>query len=149
VLDTLVERGLTLATAEATNGGLIGHLLTEVPGSSKAFRGGVAPYANHMKQQIGVPASVLNDHGAVSKEAAETLAFAVRSWAGADIALAETGIAGPTGAGPDRPAGLFFIAVATKDGVTSERFFFDGARSENKLACAEAALQMLLEELRA
>jgi len=81
-----------------------------------------------LKRQIGVPASVLEEHGAVSREAAEALATAVRGWAGTDIGLAETGIAGPGGAGADRPAGLFWIALADSDGVRSERFVFDGDR---------------------
>jgi nicotinamide mononucleotide (NMN) deamidase PncC len=165
----LAAKGLTLATAEATTGGLIGHLLTEIPGSSRVFRGGVAPYANALKQAIGVPASLLAEHGAVSREAAEALARAVREWAGADIGLAETGIAGPVlrlsaaadaqderprppsppPSGPDRPAGLFWIALADAGGVRSERFVFDGDRSENRRACAEAALRMLLDRLSA
>ncbi len=163
----LGERGVTLATAEATTGGLIGHLLTEIPGSSRVFRGGVAPYANSLKRQIGVPASVLEEHGAVSREAAEALAKAVREWAGTDIGLSETGIAGPVlrlsaaadaqderpplGSPPparaERPAGLFWIALADKDGVRSERFLFDGDRSGNRQACAEAAMKMLLSAL--
>jgi nicotinamide mononucleotide (NMN) deamidase PncC len=164
----LSAKGLTLATAEATTGGLIGHLLTGIPGSSRVFRGGVAPYGNPMKRAIGVPATVLAEHGAVSREAAEALATAVREWADADIGLAETGIAGPglrlsaaadaqdegprpsspPPAGPDRPAGLFWIALATADGVRSERFVFEGDRAENRQACAEAALSMLVEGLR-
>jgi PncC family amidohydrolase len=141
---TLTERGLTVATAEATTGGLIGHLLTEIPGSSRVFRGGVAPYANSLKRQIGVPASVLEERGAVSREAAEALATAVRDWAGTNVGLAETGIAGPGGGGADRPAGLFWIALADEDGVRSERFVFNDDRSGNRRACAEAALRMLL-----
>lgn len=140
-------RDITLATAEATTGGLIGHLLTDIPGSSRVFRGGVAPYANSLKRQIGVPASVLEEHGAVSREAAEALATAVREWAGTAIGLAETGIAGPGGGGTDRPAGLFWIALADSDGVRSERFVFDGDRSANRQACAEEALRLLLEAL--
>lgn len=143
----LSARGFTLATAEATTGGLIGHLLTEIPGSSRVFRGGVAPYANLLKRQIGVPASVLEEHGAVSREAAEALATAVREWAGTDIGLAETGIAGPGSGGIDRPAGLFWIALADTNGVRSERFVFDGDRSANRQACAEGALRLLLEAL--
>ncbi len=143
----LTAKGLTLATAEATTGGLIGHLLTEIPGSSRVFRGGVLPYANALKQAIGVPAWLLAEHGAVSQEAADALASAVREWAGADIGLAETGIAGPGSAGPDRPAGLFWIALADAGGVRSERFVFDGDRSENRRACAVAALRMLLDRL--
>lgn len=143
----LRERGVTVASAEATTGGLIGHLLTEIPGSSKVFRGGVAPYANLLKRQIGVAASVLEEHGAVSREVAEALATAVREWAGTDIGLAETGIAGPGGGGADRPAGLFWIGLADGKGVRSERVVFDGDRSANRQACAEAALRMLLAAL--
>jgi PncC family amidohydrolase len=143
----LAAKGLTLATAEATTGGLIGHLLTEIPGSSHVFRGGVAPYGNSLKRAIGIPASLLAEHGAVSREAAEALAIAVREWADTDIGLAETGIAGPGGAEPDRPAGLFWIALADAGGVRSERFVFGGDRSENRRACAEAALRMLLDGL--
>ena len=141
----LAEAGLTVATAEATTGGLIGYLLTEIPGSSAVFRAGIAPYSNAAKRAIGVPDGVLISHGAVSREAAEAMAVAVRAWAGADIALAETGIAGPAGGGPDRPVGLFWIAVATATGVTSERFLFDGDRSANRKSCAAAALRMLIE----
>lgn len=143
----LKERGLTVATAEATCCGLIGELLTSVPGSSAVFVGGVAPYSNRVKQKIGVPAGVLREHGAVSAEAAEALAAAVREWAGADVGLAETGIAGPGGGVPKRPVGLFFIAVATAEGVRSERFVFGGDRARNREACAEAALGMLISSV--
>lgn len=144
----LKSRGLTIATAEATTGGLIGHLLTSVPGSSAVFRGGVAPYSNAMKRAIGVPPEVLTESGAVSREAAEALAAAVRTWAGADIGLAETGIAGPTG----RTPGLFWIAVGmgpSSDPPTtrSERFIFDGDRVGNHRSAAEAALHLLLNAL--
>jgi nicotinamide-nucleotide amidase len=101
----LGERGLTVATAEATCCGTIGEMLTSVPGSSAVFIGGVAPYSNRIKQRIGVAAKVLRQHGAVSAEAAEALALAVREWSGADVGLAETGIAGPGGGGPERPVG--------------------------------------------
>jgi PncC family amidohydrolase len=147
VVAALTAKSLTLATTEATTGGLIGHLITDIPGSSRVFRGGVAPYANSLKRAIGVPASLLAEHGAVSREAAEAMAGAVRDWADADIGLAETGIAGPGSAGPDRPAGLFWIAVADAGQVRSERFVFEGDRSENRRACAEAALRMLLDAL--
>ena len=142
----LKERGLTVATAEATTGGLIGHLLTGVPGSSAVFRGGVAPYSNHLERQIGAPSSVLTQHGAVSREAAESLAKAVREWAGADIGLGETGIAGPTGGTEDRPVGLFWIAISRAD-VGSERFAFEHDRAGNHRACAEAALRLLIAVL--
>lgn len=143
----LKERGLTVATSEATCCGLIGEMLTSVPGSSAVFVGGVAPYSNRVKQKVGVPADVLREHGAVSAEAAEALAAAVREWSGADVGLAETGIAGPGGGGPERPVGLFYIAVATADGVRCERYVFEGDRAGNREACAETALRMLVKAL--
>jgi PncC family amidohydrolase len=137
----LKERGFTIATAEATTGGLIGHLITSVPGSSSVFRGGVAPYSNAMKLAIGVPEEVLKRCGAVSREAAEALAESVREWAAADIGLAESGIAGPAG----RQSGLFWIAIAKADRTSSERFEFGGDRSGNQRSSAKAALHMLLD----
>lgn len=141
----LRERGLTIATAEATTGGLIGHLLASVPGSSAVFRGGVAPYSNDLKRAIGVSAKTLDLLGAVSQGAAEELASAVCRWANADIGLAETGMAGPTG----REPGLFWIALyvgkGARPGVRSKVFRFTGDRLGNQRSCAEAALRMLLE----
>lgn len=90
---------------------------------------------------------VLKQHGAVSREAAEALASAVRTWAGTTLGLAETGIAGPAGGTPERPAGLFYIALTDGERVVNERHMFDGARSENKMRCAEAALRLLLRYL--
>lgn len=141
----LKEHGVTIATAEATTGGLIGHLITSVPGSSTVFRGGVAPYSNAMKLAVGVPDEVLEQFGAVSQEAAESLASSVRAWAMADIGLAETGMAGPTG----RQPGLFWIAVAKETGVFSERFQFGGDRTGNQRSASKAALRMLLKSLAA
>lgn len=94
-----------------------------------------------------MPADVLKEHGAVSREAAEALAAGVREWAGTGLGLAETGIAGPAGGTAERSAGLFHIALADGDGVVSERHVFDGNRSENRTRCAEAALRLLLRYL--
>jgi nicotinamide-nucleotide amidase len=145
----LKAKGLTLATAEATTGGLIGHQITAVPGSSSVFVIGVAPYWNAVKVRLGVPEAVLREHGAVSAETAEALATAVRNWSGADIGLAETGIAGPDGGSEERPAGLFYIAVADGKDVASRRFDFKDDRGGNRLACAEAALQLLVARVQA
>lgn len=145
----LKAKGLTVATAEATTGGLIGHQLTAVPGSSFVFVIGVAPYWNDVKVRLGVPEAVLREHGAVSAEAAEALATAVRNWSGADIGLAETGIAGPGGGSEESPVGLFYIAIADAKSVTSQRFAFKDDRSGNRLACAEAALRLLVARLQA
>ena len=145
----LVAKGLTVATAEATTGGLIGHQLTGIAGSSSVFVMGVAPYWNEVKVRLGVPEAVMREHGAVSAEAAEALAIAVRNWSGADIGLAETGIAGPGGASEERPVGLFYIAIADGKSVTSQRFEFKDDRSGNRLACAEAALRVLIGRVQA
>jgi len=118
-----------------------------VPGCSAAYAGGAATYYNRLKEQIGVPAAVLKEHGAVSQEAAEALATGIRDWANTDMGLAETGIAGPTGGTPERPAGLFHIALADGERVISERHVFHRDRSGNKLRSAEAALRLLLRYL--
>ncbi len=143
----LKAKGLSVATAEATTGGLIGHKITTVPGSSAVFVIGVAPYWNEVKVRLGVPEAVLREHGAVSVEAAEALALAVRKWSGANIGLAETGIAGPGGDSEERPVGLFYIAIADGRNVTSQRFDFSDDRGGNRLACAEAALRLLVASL--
>ncbi|HUF53593.1 MAG TPA: CinA family protein [Dehalococcoidia bacterium] len=140
-----MANGHTVATAEATCGGLIGKLLTDNPGSSKVFKIGVAPYWNEVKVRLGVPEFVISDRGAVSREVAEALAQAVRKWAGSTIAVAETGVAGPEGGSEVNPVGTFFIAVADSDGVVSKRVEFAYDRIGNRLACAEAALRMLGE----
>lgn len=142
-LSALKRHRFTVATAEATTGGLIGHVLTEIPGSSAVFRAGVAPYSNDAKLRLGVSPAVLNQYGAVSREAAAGLAVAVRQWAAADIGLAETGIAGPGGT-PERPDGLFWISVATRERVTTERLTFSHDRSTNRRLAAETALRILL-----
>ena len=105
-------------------------------------------YHNRLKEAIGVSVQTLEQHGAVSEEIAAEMAGAVRRWAGTDIGLAETGIAGSKGASEERPAGLFYIAVASADDVLSEKLMLDGDRSENKLACAESALRLLLRYVR-
>lgn len=144
----LVDRGLSVATAEATTGGLIGHHIVSVPGSSAIFRCGVAPYSNAAKVRLGIPDDVLREHGAVSREAAEALAVAARSWSGADVGIGETGIAGPTGGADDRPVGLFWIAVSTEKGTTSSQFVFGSDRAGNHRAAAEAALTLTIEVVR-
>ncbi len=138
---------MTVAVAESSTGGLIGHLLTEVPGSSAVFPGGVIAYHNRLKEALGVPKTTLAAHGAVSAQVAEAMAQAVRRWAGTDIGVAETGIAGPTGGSAERPAGLFYVALADTGPTRSERIIADGDRSSNKRASARAALQMLLRRL--
>ncbi|HYW05465.1 MAG TPA: nicotinamide-nucleotide amidohydrolase family protein, partial [Longimicrobium sp.] len=119
----LRERGLTLAVAESCTGGLIGHRVTDVPGSSAYFLLGVASYSNEAKEQVlGVSAATLSQWGAVSTQAAEEMARGVRRVAGADLGVSTTGIAGPDGGTPDKPVGTVCIAVAWEGGVWSRRY---------------------------
>lgn len=138
---------MTLATAESITGGLIGHLFTETPGSSRVFLGGVVTYDNDLKERIGVPAKTLVDHGAVSEQTAIAMASGIREWAGADIGIATTGIAGPGGATDRKPVGLTYVAVADAAGAVSERHEWTGDRSANKASTAKAALQLVLNRL--
>jgi nicotinamide-nucleotide amidase len=111
VLEACRRTGLTLATAESCTGGLVGSLLTAVPGASDVFRGGIIAYANTVKTQVlGVPSLVLESHGAVSEACAAAMAAGARRVLGADIAVAVTGIAGPAGGTPEKPVGTVCLA---------------------------------------
>lgn len=141
-----VARGLTVATAESCTGGLVAHLLTEVPGSSAYVRGGVIAYADAVKlAELDVPAEVLAAHGSVSAQVALAMAEGVRVRLGADLAVAVTGVAGPGGGTDSKPVGLVYVAVAGAGPAEVRRFTWAGDRSENKRASAEAALELLLE----
>ena len=140
-----VERGLTVATAESCTGGLVAHLLTEVPGSSAYLRGGIVAYADEVKRaELGVPADVLAAHGAVSAQVALAMAEGVRSRLGTDLGVGVTGVAGPDGGSEAKPVGLVYVAVAGLGPAVVRRFLWPGDRSENKRSSAEAALEMLL-----
>src|SRR5690606_25849076 len=107
-------KGVTIATAESCTGGLVAHRITTVAGSSAYFIGGVVAYSNELKQSLlGVPAAILERHGAVSRQCALAMAQGVRLRTGADIGVSTTGIAGPGGATPTKPVGLVYIACAT------------------------------------
>ena len=112
VADALRGRGLTLAVAESCTGGLLGARLTERPGSSDYFLGGVISYANEVKMGLlGVPAGMLAQYGAVSEEVAGAMAAGARAATGADYALAVSGVAGPDGGTPDKPVGLVYVGL--------------------------------------
>ena len=145
----LSGRGLTLAVAESCTGGLLGHLLTNVPGSSAYFLGGVVAYSNRAKEEIlGVRHETLLAQGAVSEEAARQMARGARKLFGSDLALAITGIAGPAGGTPQKPVGLVYIALAFAGGELCQRHLWAGERLENKHLSAQAALQMLIDYLK-
>jgi PncC family amidohydrolase len=143
-----VARGLTLATAESCTGGLVAHVVTEVPGSSAYLVGGVVAYSNAVKErELGVPVDVLDAHGAVSAQVAVAMAEGVRSRLSTDLGVAVTGVAGPDGGTEAKPVGLVYVAVAGAGEPLVRRFQWPGDRSENKRDSARAALEMLLERV--
>jgi PncC family amidohydrolase len=144
----LAERKLKLATAESCTGGLVGHRLTNVPGSSGYLEGGVIAYSYEAKERLlGVHHDTLYEHGAVSAETALEMARGARKALGADIGIAVTGIAGPGGGLPGKPVGLVYIALSARTVERVERFVWDSDREGNKALSAEAALAMLKEFL--
>jgi PncC family amidohydrolase len=144
----LRERGLSLATAESCTGGLIGHLLTEIPGSSDYYQGGLISYSNALKQsELGVDLATLEHHGSVSAQTCIAMAQGARERYGTDVALAVTGIAGPGGDTPGKPVGLTYVAVADAAGHDVQRHQWFGDRHRNKVASAAAALALLVERL--
>lgn len=143
--ELLRTRGLRVATAESSTGGLIGHLITEVSGSSAYYVGGVVSYSNEVKERaLGVPAEVLMRHGAVSAEVAVRMATGVRDFLRTDLGVAVTGIAGPEGGSADKPVGLAFIATASTVAPPHvERRVWPHDRAGNKRASAVTALDLL------
>jgi nicotinamide-nucleotide amidase len=137
--------GLTVAAAESCTGGLLTHILTEVPGSSTYLLGGVVSYADRAKiELLGVDADHLGAHGAVSAQVAKAMAQGARERFGADLGVAITGIAGPDGGSDAKPVGLTYVAVADDAGVEVRRLQWSGERSANKRDSASAALELLL-----
>jgi PncC family amidohydrolase len=142
------ERGVRLGTAESCTGGLVGHVITEVPGSSDYFAGALVTYGNEIKIDLaGVPADVLEAHGAVSAQVAKAMADGARGRLGVDVAVAVTGVAGPDGGSAAKPVGLTYVAVADGSGDEVRRFVWDSDRSGNKRLSAAAALELVLERL--
>ncbi|MCL6613987.1 MAG: CinA family protein, partial [Firmicutes bacterium] len=145
----LRSQGLTLATGESCTGGLIGHRLTNIPGSSDYYLGGVVAYDNRVKAGLlGVAEEILAVHGAVSAETARAMAEGVRAALGADLGLATTGVAGPGGGTPAKPVGLVYLALAWEGGTETRRHLFAWDRLGNKEAAAQAALALVWEWLR-
>ena len=138
----------TLAVAESCSGGLIGHRLTNVPGSSDYFLGGVIAYGNSAKVDfLSVPPETIDRYGAVSSQTAKAMACGVRRRARSDIGLSVTGIAGPSGGSPDKPVGLVFVALAWKGGSEVQKNLFTGSRDRIKTQSAQKALDMLRRHL--
>ncbi len=149
VHELLGARRITLATAESCTGGLLGHVLTEVPGSSEWYVGGIVSYSDRLKRdELGVPATTIEHHGAVSTQTCVAMADGARWRYGTAIAVSVTGIAGPDGGSEAKPVGLTYVGLADGEGHHARRHQWHGDRHANKLASAGAALELLLEHLR-
>ena len=139
-------RGRTLATAESCTGGMIGAALTDVPGSSKVFKGGIISYTNEIKQNLlAVDGELLKTQGAVSAPVARAMAEGARKLMNADIAVSVTGLAGPGGDDKGNPVGLVFIGYVDEKRILSRRFVFSGDREEVRKQAVEEALKLILE----
>lgn len=144
----LQSRGLTVAVAESCTGGMLGARLTDVPGSSAWFAGGVIAYANEIKQaELGVPAALIQDEGAVSEAVAVAMADGVRERLGARAGVAITGVAGPTGGTPEKPVGMVVIAVSIGP-ATVRTYRFVGDRTMVRQQSVIAALELLRQALK-
>jgi len=148
VAKLLNTKGLSLAVAESCTGGLIGDMLTNVPGISENFLEGTVTYSNEAKiKRLGVRPETITRYGAVSQETAREMAVGIMNSSGADIGLAVTGIAGPGGGTVEKPVGLVFIAVAMNDEVDVKQFQFSGDRKRVKNSTAKQALDLLRRKL--
>jgi nicotinamide-nucleotide amidase len=144
----LRRKGLTLGVVESATGGLVSHRITNTPGSSDYYKGSVTAYSNEVKIKVlGVKEETINRYGAVSTEVAEEMAKGGRKILAVDICLSDTGIAGPTGATPEKPLGLFYIGLSHKGGTFSRKHNFRGDREQNKQSASDAALSWLKEYL--
>jgi len=142
--EELKKRGWTISVAESCTAGGLASRITDVPGSSSYFLGGIVAYHNRIKEELlAVPHSVIARSGAVSKETAIAMAAGCKKSFGSDVSVGITGIAGPGGGTPDKPVGLVYIALAYPAGTECERFRFRGARKAVRRSAVDAALSML------
>jgi nicotinamide-nucleotide amidase len=149
IVGLLKQKGLTLGAVESATGGLISYLITSVPGSSHVYLGSVTSYNNDIKIRIiGVKEASIEKYGAVSAPVARQMAEGGRKLLGVDICVADTGIAGPGGATPTKPLGLFYIGLAAENGVHSKKHVFNGTREENQRTAALTALARVKEYLK-
>jgi nicotinamide-nucleotide amidase len=148
VLEACRRRGLKVATAESCTGGLVAGALTEIAGSSDVLDRGFVAYSNQAKEQmLGVPAAILATHGAVSRQTAQAMATGAIAQAPVDLAVSNTGVAGPGGGSAEKPVGLVHFAAAGRDGriIDRERRFGDIGRGEVRRLAVLEALDMLAE----
>ncbi len=144
----LRQKGLTLGAVESATGGLISHLITNIPGSSDYYKGSITSYSNEAKiRLVEVKADTIRQYGAVSHQVAEEMAQGGRKALAVDICISDTGVAGPGGATPAKPMGLFYLGLSHQAGTYSQKHLFHGDRKQNKRDAAEAALAWLKDYL--
>lgn len=145
-VEILIASGKTLATAESCTGGMVAAAVTDLPGVSACFKGGVVSYSNDVKNaMLGVPQEIMATVGAVSEECAKAMADGVRRRLGADIGISTTGIAGPTGGTPAKPVGLVWFGIATADGVKAAYRVFAGDRDAVRRQAVDFAASLVSE----
>ena len=145
----LVMRQKTVAVAESCSGGLLAERLTRHSGSSSFFLGGAICYSNALKTSlVGVPTTLIEEHGAVSQPVAQAMAEGIRARTGASLGVGITGIAGPTGGSPEKPVGLVFIGLADERGTQVREFRFPGNRQRVRLWATQMALEMIRRRIR-
>jgi nicotinamide-nucleotide amidase len=144
----LQERGITVATAESCTGGMLGEMLTRLPGSSRAFRGGAITYSNDEKQrQLGVELATLVAHGAVSEEVVREMATGARERFGVDLAVSISGVAGPDGGTPEKPVGTVWLALVSASRTTTKKILFPWGRDQVRTLASWWALKMIDDAL--
>ncbi len=147
VVEHFIKQQQTLAVAESCTGGIISHLITNVPGASHIFLAGLTTYANSVKKSVlHVSSELLQNYGAVSIECATAMVQGLKQQTGADVCVATTGIAGPDGGTPDKPVGTVFVAILKNNTVAVQKYFFPFERGIFKEQVAATVFASLLEE---
>lgn len=148
IIEKLIKKGITVATAESCTGGLIASEITAVPGSSSVFGYGMVTYSNEAKIKIlGVREATLAAHGAVSSETAYEMAKGLKQLSGADVAISVTGIAGPGGGSEEKPVGLVYMGIAYGNTIQTKKNLFSGNRDEVRQTTTTTALQWIAEQI--
>lgn len=149
LIELLKAKKLTISAAESCTGGLISKLITDIPGSSDVFTGGVVSYSNEMKMKwLGVKPATLERYGAVSEQTVQEMLNGIIREAGSDIAVAVSGIAGPTGGTPEKPVGTVFIGIAFHDQSIIEKYLFKGSRDDVRAQSAREVLKIITKLLK-
>ena len=144
VVNKLIKHQFTIATAESCTGGLIGNRITEVPGSSNVYKGSIVAYSNSVKiNNLGIDKNNLEKYGAVSREIAGEMARQVRKTFNSKIGVSTTGIAGPDGGTKEKPVGLVYVALSSKEDLVIKKYNFHSNRNKNKIRSSQAVLKII------